>query len=279
MSKFLNIDNLRTIWEQINAYYTKKKDFNEFKSYVYDYLDNLSNQTPNDNPSTNPDINTPTSQKYIEYKTYQELENIRDSKSLNPGQIYCITDYKCTINLPNIQSKGLNGVNIYVKALTNSSFSENATLTFEGHEYDIKYSFTNDTNRFNWATAGGRGVIYYMKDSYGNSSPYDFLNITFNLYQFNNSSGGYMQTFNSNPSNNIIHPIYNGSLMTLPVNVINGSNISINGTGNYILRESKNLEITGSHGVIDIDTGDYILKVKKNTHGEQKIYCLADVIE
>lgn len=279
MSKFLNIDNLRTIWEQINAYYTKKKDFNEFKSYVYDYLDNLSNQTPNDSPSTNPGVNTPTSQKYIERKTYQELKSMLDSKSLNPGQIYCITDYKCIINLPNTQSKGLNDVNIYVKALTNSSFSENATLTFEGHEYDIKYSFTNDTNRFNWATAGGRGVIYYMKDSYGNSSPYDFLNITFNLYQFNNSSGGYMQTFNSNPSNNIIYPMYNGTTMILPANVINGSNISIKGTGNYIPRESRNLEITGSHGVRILDTGDYILKVEKNTQGETKIYCLADVIE
>lgn len=118
-----------------------------------------------------------------------------------------------------------------------------------------------------------------MKDSYGNSSPYDFLNITFNITQFGISDGTYMRTFNGNPSNNIIHPTYNGSLMTLPVNVIKGSNISINGTGNYILRESKNLEITGSHGVIDIDTGDYILKVEKNTQGEQKKYCLADVIE
>lgn len=276
MSKFfLNIDNFKTIWEQISVYYTKKKDFNEFKSYVYGCLDDLSNQTPNDNPS----INTPTSQKYIEHKTYQELKNMLDSESLNPGQIYCITDYECAINLPNTKSKGLRGINIYVKALTNNSFFENATLTFEGYEYDIKYSFINDTYRFEWATENGKGVIYYMKDSYGNSGPYDFLNITFNTTQFGILDGIYMQTFNSDPSNNVIYPIYDGATMILPVNVIKGSNISINGTGNYILRESKNLEITGSHGVIGIDTGDYILKVEKNTQGEQKKYCLADVIE
>lgn len=275
MSKFLNIDNFRTIWEQISAYYTKKKDFNEFKSYVYGYLDDLSNQIPSDNPDTN----IPTSQKYIEHKTYQELKNMLDSSSLNPGQIYCITDYKCTINLSNIRSNDLRGINIYVKALTNNSLSENATLTFEGCEYDIKYSFANDNDRFNWADEEGKGVIYYMKDSYGNSSPYDFLNITFNTTQFGVPGGTYMQTFNSNPSNNVIYPIYDGVTMILPFNVINGSNISIKGTGNYILNESMNLEITGTHRVIDVITGDYILKVEKNTQGETKIYCLADVIE
>jgi hypothetical protein len=33
--------------------------------------------------------------------------------------------------------------------------------------------------RFEWATEKGKGVIYYMKDEWGNEAPYDFKNIQF----------------------------------------------------------------------------------------------------
>lgn len=46
--------------------------------------------------------------------------------------------------------------------------------------WEIKYCLDNDTTRFAWADAeNGKGVIYYMKDEYGNECPYDFKNIQF----------------------------------------------------------------------------------------------------
>lgn len=54
--------------------------------------------------------------------------------------------------------------------------------------WEIKYSLTNDTTRFAWAASKGKGVIYYMKDEFGNEAGYDFKNIQFkNLRRFSDS--------------------------------------------------------------------------------------------
>jgi hypothetical protein len=46
--------------------------------------------------------------------------------------------------------------------------------------WEIKYCLDNDTNRFAWAdNINGKGVIYYMKDEFGNEASYDFKNIMF----------------------------------------------------------------------------------------------------
>lgn len=50
--------------------------------------------------------------------------------------------------------------------------------------WELKYCLDNDKSRFEWATDYGRGVIYYMKDEWGNECPYDFKNIKFN-HRFN----------------------------------------------------------------------------------------------
>lgn len=55
--------------------------------------------------------------------------------------------------------------------------------------WELKYCFNNDTDRFDWADSEkGKGVIYYMKDEWGNECPYDFKNIKFNN-KFTFSSG------------------------------------------------------------------------------------------
>lgn len=45
--------------------------------------------------------------------------------------------------------------------------------------WEIKYCLDNDTDRFAWADPDGYGVIYYLKDEFNNSAPYDFKNIQF----------------------------------------------------------------------------------------------------
>lgn len=57
------------------------------------------------------------------------------------------------------------------------------------NSWELKYCFSNDTDRFDWADSeNGKGVIYYMKDEWGNECPYDFKNIKFNN-KFTFSSG------------------------------------------------------------------------------------------
>lgn len=57
--------------------------------------------------------------------------------------------------------------------------------------WDIKYSLDNNTNRFAWANNSGKGVIYYMKDEYGNEATYDFKNVLYNgFYTFNYNIDG-----------------------------------------------------------------------------------------
>jgi hypothetical protein len=79
---------------------------------------------------------------------------------------------------------------VIVKALSPSSLSENASAVqrdgdtyFENAKLEawkLKYCIDNDTNRFAWAdNVNGKGVIYYMKDEWGNECPYDFKNIQF----------------------------------------------------------------------------------------------------
>ena len=96
-----------------------------------------------------------------------------------------------------------------VTALTESQLDENARATihdgdtyFAAHPFhiqeyqayleykrvpleswDIKYCLDNDKSRFAWAdTENGKGVIYYMKDEFGNEAPYDFKNVQFKRY-------------------------------------------------------------------------------------------------
>ena len=56
--------------------------------------------------------------------------------------------------------------------------------------WTLKYSLDNDTDRFAWAdTENGKGVIYYMRDEFGNEAPYDFKNIMYDCYAINARSG------------------------------------------------------------------------------------------
>lgn len=48
--------------------------------------------------------------------------------------------------------------------------------------WDIRYCLDNDTNKYNWANPNGKGVIYYLKDEFGNEASYDFKNIMYNGY-------------------------------------------------------------------------------------------------
>lgn len=124
--------------------------------------------------------------------TYNELKQLRDNGQLVQGSLYRITDYMTTTVQKESRSAG-HQFDVIVQALSKNSLSENAhAIRHRGDTYfescelkswEIKYCLDNDTTRFLWADEeNGKGVIYYMKDEYGNECPYDFKNIQFKRY-------------------------------------------------------------------------------------------------
>lgn len=65
---------------------------------------------------------------------------------------------------------------------------------FKNHKlsaWELNYCLENDTTRFAWANANGKGVVYYMKDEYSNEAPYDFKNVKYgDYYTFDYLIGG-----------------------------------------------------------------------------------------
>lgn len=131
--------------------------------------------------------------------TYDELKSLRDTNKLVPGQWYRITDYVCTTSQANTQAAG-NQFDIIVRADTTNKINENAYATHhEGDTYfensnlsawELKYDLNNNTTKYAWASSNGKGVIYYMKDEWGNEAPYDFKNIMFARYWVTSSRKG-----------------------------------------------------------------------------------------
>lgn len=123
-------------------------------------------------------------------QTYSEMVALVENSELIPGMKYRITDYVTTTSVIDTTSNQ-NRFDIIVTATSNNTLNEDALVMhhvgdtyFENSdlsEWRIKYSLSNDTSRFRWAKSDGTGVIYYMKDEFGNEAPYDFKNIMFKV--------------------------------------------------------------------------------------------------
>lgn len=150
----------------------------------------------------------------IEEIVYQELVNLKTLGNLTPGKFYRITDYTCTTTQTDTQSAG-HVFDIIVFALSESNLSEIAWAEHHSGDtyfedckleaWELRYCLDNDTDRFSWAdTTNGKGVIYWMKDEWGNECPYDFKNIQFRaaintstglFSSFTNVGGVFLYTF------------------------------------------------------------------------------------
>lgn len=144
---------------------------------------------------------TTESNESITMITWTDLYILRSQGKLIPGHQYRIMDYVTTTDQEdNIRSAG-NPFDIIVTADSTNVLNETARAVRNPNDdgyfdharleaWEIKYCFDNDYTRFAWADmSDGKGVIYWMKDEYGNECPYDFKNIQFNLYSFTDGSG------------------------------------------------------------------------------------------
>lgn len=126
--------------------------------------------------------------------TYANLVSLKTNSQLQKGVLYRITDYTATTSQPYTKEAN-NQFDILVRATSENTLDENANaILHSGDTYFancklenwvLKYCLTNDSSRFYWAdtTDAGKGVIYYLRDEWGNEAPYDFKNIQFQLYK------------------------------------------------------------------------------------------------
>ena len=146
--------------------------------------------------------------------TYWELMTMLQSARLTSGKVYRITDYETvlTSDITTAQSAG-HVFDVLVTAVAENALSEDArAIHHDGDTYfggsqlkswALKYSLFNDTTRFGWADElNGKGVIYFMRDEFGNECGYDFKNIQFKRWSVTDSVegrniSGYMGVLNN----------------------------------------------------------------------------------
>lgn len=138
--------------------------------------------------------------------TYAELKALRDSGKLIPGQFYRITDYVTVMSesivepisgqtlYTHMKSAG-HPFDIIVMATSESEISQNASaMHHEGDEYfanselgawQIRYRFADPNKHFEdaYLPEDNKGIIYWMRDEFGNECGYDFKNILFERYK------------------------------------------------------------------------------------------------
>ena len=197
---------------------------------------------------TNIDISTAVS------VTYSELVSLKTNNNLIPGANYRITDYVTKIN----GTYELNGAyfhfaksaehsyDVVVYAIDESTLAEDAKATLHAGDtyfasanleaWDIKYCLENDANRFAWAdTTNGKGVVYYLKDEWGNEAWYDFKNTLYLRYALQSLDSNFTTlTYDANLSK------YNryGSAYTV-YQIISGDTIF---GGKYTLTAIENIQ-------------------------------------
>ena len=94
-------------------------------------------------------------------------------------------------NLVFFNSYALTPVVVENGELTVSPIPEEKAVSVNINAWELKCCLDNDKTLFNWADTNGKGVIYYMKDEFGNEAPYDFKNAMFErrkITSVNNSS-------------------------------------------------------------------------------------------
>ena len=221
--------------------------------------------------------------------TYENLVKLVKQSKLRWGMLYRLTNYQATVNseLVNASTRlqvvdsGQNtnhGFDIILRATSNNTLNENCRFMKSVNSYyfedcaleswEGKYSLKNDHTRFEWADENGFGVIYYMKDNFGNEAYYDFKNIVFGddkLFTFNPSDVVRDGSITGEAKNNVINPYYD------QYNRLNLNNVifkSDNAIGNIIFSNTKNLVLSGEQ------VNNMVSNAKTDSSIESSMYTL-----
>lgn len=138
--------------------------------------------------------------RFMKNVTTGDLLSIANHNDLKPGMKYRIIDYYPAINTNytiNINNSVFNigalsssevKFDIVVTASSENTLFDDAELVakdgtapFDYTTYEVKYDLIGNSKvlKYNYIIQGAGGVIYYMKDQFGNEASYDFENIVY----------------------------------------------------------------------------------------------------
>lgn len=217
--------------------------------------------------------------------TYSNLVSLKTNSKLVPGAVYRITDY-VAYSSTYATNCANNQFDILVTALTSNTLSEDAKVCLHSgstsyyvnngcvlSSWKIKYCIDNDASRFQWINSTEttrKGVIYYMKDEWGNEAPYDFKNIRFERNENGVTKSYYTFSYIDKSGN-----IYDASVKTK--NVHNNKILPSFDTGDKCAILSHNIfkltetKVYSSEG--DLCIFNYIGENSKNNTFENNCIC------
>ena len=290
----------RTVTEAIDVLYEKVgEDIDSSvlsaKTEIYNVVNNKINVLSSDTEARLDEfadyLYSEQSMHFERSVTYENLVKLVKQSKLRWGMLYRLTNYQATVNseLVNASTRlqvvdsGQNtnhGFDIILRATSNNTLNENCRFMKSVNSYyfedcaleswEGKYSLKNDHTRFEWADENGFGVIYYMKDNFGNEAHYDFKNIVFGddkLFTFNPRDVVRDGSMTGEAKNNVINPYYD------QYNRLNLNNVifkSDNAIGNIIFSNTKNLVLSGeqvNNMVSNTKTGSSIGSSMYTFHG------------
>ena len=290
----------RTVTEAIDVLYEKVgEDIDSSvlsaKTEIYNVVNNEINTLSSDTEARLDEfadyLYSEQSMHFERSVTYENLVKLVKQSKLRWGMLYRLTNYQATVNseLVNASTRlqvvdsGQNtnhGFDIILRATSNNTLNENCRFMKSVNSYyfedcaleswEGKYSLKNDHTRFEWADENGFGVIYYMKDNFGNEAHYDFKNIVFGddkLFTFNPRDVVRDGSMTGEAKNNVINPYYD------QYNRLNLNNVifkSDNAIGNIIFSNTKNLVLSGeqiNNMVSNTKTGSSIGSSMYTFHG------------
>ena len=202
--------------------------------------------------------------KYISV-THSELMGLRNDGDLIPGCQYRITDYVATVDgvAATVEAHPFD---IIVTADSTNELNENARACMhDGDNYysvnrsnlsawELKYCLDNDTSKFDWADASGTGVVYFLKDDYGNECPYDFKQIKFETYRIDNCAvqsliGKYCPNLHINDSSKITYDNNDVKYLFTFSKLVNGEYVD-GSVVNDAVQDKGGLEVKCQNNVI-----------------------------
>ena len=290
----------RTVTEAIDVLYEKVgEDIDSAvlsaKTEIYNVVNNEINVLSSDTEARLDEfadyLYSEQSMHFERSVTYENLVKLVKQSKLRWGMLYRLTNYQATVDSELVNASTRlqvvdsgqntnNGFDIILRATSNNTLNENCRFMksvnsdyFEDcalESWEGKYSLKNDHTRFEWADENGFGVIYYMKDNFGNEAHYDFKNIVFGndkLFTFNPSYVVRDGSMTGEAKNNVINPYYD------QYNRLNLNNVifkSDNAIGNTIFSNTKNLVLYGeqvNNMVSNTKTGSSIGTSMYTFHG------------
>ena len=288
----------RTVTEAIDVLYEKVgEDIDtsvlSAKTEIYNVVNNKINVLSSDTEARLDEfadyLYSEQSMHFERSVTYENLVKLVKQSKLRWGMLYRLTNYQATVDsglvnastrlqVVDSEQNTNNGFDIILRATSNNTLNENCRFMksvnseyFEDcalESWEGKYSLKNDHTRFEWADENGFGVIYYMKDNFGNEAHYDFKNIVFGddkLFTFNPSDVVRDGSMTGEAKNNVINPYYD------QYNRLNLNNVifkSDNAIGNIIFSNTKNLVLSGEQ------VNNMVSNAKTDSSIESSMYTL-----